>query len=221
MGSPEAPKPEAPRSALTDKPPGPPRRIFRELEVGHELVANVLLESTWFPASELGLEPANGKRTRVVLEYERIVIGVAVLDEYGDAAVLRALAVRAGYRRQGHGRSLVEFIVRHAYQIGVGRMYATSAMPWFAEEVGFEVRECVLLPEDARRLPGLVDASRNAFVFELTPTMSGRRAPRRSVPRSASEASATAHSGPLERSFRLDLSGRSEAPERDRSEATS
>jgi GNAT superfamily N-acetyltransferase len=119
-----------------------------------------------------------------------------VLDEYGDAAVLRALAVRATARRQGHGRSLVEFIVRHAYQTGVGCMYAASGTPWFAEEVGFEVREREMLPEDARRLPGIIDAPRNAYVFELTPTMSGRRAPRRGVPRSASEAIETEPRGP-------------------------
>lgn len=137
-----------------------------------------------------GEREADARRARIW----RLIIGVAVLDEYGDAAVLRALAVRAGCRRQGHGRSLVEHIVRHAYQIGVGRMYAASAMPWFAEAVGFEVRERRLMPEDARRLPGLIDAPRNAFVFELTPTMSGRRAPRRSVARSTPEASTTGRS---------------------------
>ncbi len=193
---PEPPKPEAlRRSVLSDKPKTL-RRAFRELAPGDEPVANVLLQTTWFPVLELWLEPAGGKRTRAVLEYGRVVMGVVVLDEYGDAAVLRALAVRAGYRRQGHERSLVEFIVRHAYQTGVGRMYAASGTPGFAEEVGFEVRERELLPEDARRLPGIVDAPRNAFVFELTPTTSGRRAGQRSVPRSANEAIAT---GPLSR----------------------
>ena len=197
---PEPPKPE-PRltSGQIEKPKGPPRRVFRELEARDELVANMLLEMTWFPTSQLWLEPAGGKRTRAILEYGRVVMGIVVLDEYGDAAVLRALAVRATHRRQGHGRSLVEFIVRHAYQTGVGRMYAASGMPWFAEEVGFEVRERELLPEDARRLPGIIDAPRNAYVFELTPTMSGRRAPRRSVPRSASEALATEPRGPQRR----------------------
>jgi len=187
---PEQPKPEPRNSALSDRPKAP-RRSFRELARGDEPVANAMLQATWFPMLELWLEPAGGRRTRAVLEYGRVVMGVVVLDEYRDAAVLRALAVRATHRRQGHGRSLVEFIVRHAYQTGVGRMYTASGTPWFAEEVGFEVRERELLPEDARRLPGIIDAPRNAYVFELTPTMSGRRAPRRSGPRSASDAIAT------------------------------
>jgi GNAT superfamily N-acetyltransferase len=126
---PEPPKPEPRSSVLSDRPKGPPRRVFRELEARDELVANMLLEMTWFPTSELWLEPAGGKRMRIVLEYGRVVIGVAVLDEYGDAAVLRALAVRATCRRQKHGRALVEYIVRHAYEVGVGRMYAVRASP--------------------------------------------------------------------------------------------
>ena len=186
---PEPPKPEPPRSSgLVEKPKGPPRRVFREFEARDELVVNMLLEMTWFPTSELWLEPAGGKRTRVVLEYGRIVIGVAVLDEYGDAAVLRGVAVRSTYRRRKHGSALVEYIVRHAYQTGVGRLYAASATQWFVEEVGFELRKRTMLPEDARRLPGIIDAPSNAFVFELTPTQTGRRVPRRSVPRSALEA---------------------------------
>ena len=185
---PEPPKPEPPRRSVLSDSPNAPRRAFRELAPGDEPVANVLLQTTWYPVLELWLEPAGGKRTRAVLEYGGVVMGVVVLDEYGDAAVLRALAVRATHRRQGHGRSLVEFIVRHAYQTGVGRMYAASAMQWFVEAVGFELRKRTMLPEDARRLPGIIDAPSNAFVFELTPTQNGRRVPRRSVPRSAVEA---------------------------------
>jgi GNAT superfamily N-acetyltransferase len=189
---PEPPKPEALRSSgQSEKPKAPPRRVFRELEARDEPVANMLLEMTWFPATELGLEAAGGQRTRVVLEYGRVVIGVAVLDEYDDAAVLRGVAVRSTYRRRKHGSALVEFIMRHAYEVGVGRMYAASAMPWFAEEVGFEVRKRSMLPEDVLRLAGIIDAPRNAFVFELTPTQCGRRVPRRSVPRSACEALVT------------------------------
>ena len=185
---PEPPRPEPRSSGLIEKPKGPPRRVFRELEARDELVANMLLEMTWFPTSELWLEPAGGRRTRAVLEHGRVVIGVAVLDEYGDAAVLRALAVRATCRRQKHGRALVEYIVRHAYEVGVGRMYAASATQWFVEAVGFELRKRTMLPEDARRLPGIIDAPINAFVFELRPTQNGRRVPRRSVPCSAVEA---------------------------------
>lgn len=81
-----------------------------------------------------------------------------------DAAVLRGVAVRSTYRRRKHGSALVEYVVRHAYEVGVGRMYAASAMQWFVEAVGFELRKRTMLPEDARRLSGLIDAPRDAFV---------------------------------------------------------
>src|SRR5690606_35999021 len=68
---PEPPKPAPRNSVLSDKPKAL-RRAFRELAPGDEPVANVLLEMTWFPTSELWLEPAGGKRTRVVLEYCRV-----------------------------------------------------------------------------------------------------------------------------------------------------
>jgi hypothetical protein len=79
--------------------------------------------------------------------------------------------------------------VRHAYEVGVGRMYAVSATQWFAEAGRLRASQAHdVLPEDARRLPGIIDAPSNAFVFELRPTQNGRRVPRRSVPRSAVEA---------------------------------
>ena len=102
--------------------------------------------------------------------------------------MLRALAVRATCRRRKHGRALVEYIVRHAYEVGVGRMYAVSATQWFVEASASSFSKRTMLPGDARRLPGIIDAPSNAFVFELRPTQNGRRVPRRSVPRSAVEA---------------------------------
>ena len=41
----------------------------------------MLLEMTWFPIVGALARAAGGKRTRVVLEHGRVVIGVAVLDE--------------------------------------------------------------------------------------------------------------------------------------------
>ena len=73
-----------------------------------------------------------------------------------------------------------------AHDDGVGRVYTTAASPWFIEEIGFEFRERGVLPDDVSRLAGIIDAPPTAFVFELTPTKNGHRAPRRMVPRSLS-----------------------------------
>jgi hypothetical protein len=186
---PEPPKPEPPRtSVLSDKPKAPaaglPRARARRRAGRERAAADDVVPGAGAVAGARGRE-AHARRPRVrARRHGRR--GTRRVRRRGSAASARGPGDVC--RRQGHGRSLVEFIVRHAYQTGVGRMYAASGTPWFAEEVGFEVRERTMLPEDARRLPGIIDAPRNAFVFELTPTMSGRRAPRRSVPRSAVEA---------------------------------
>lgn len=78
---------------------------------------------------------------------------VACPDECGDAAVLRALAVRATCRRQKYGRALVKYIV-HAYEVGVSRMYAVSAMQWLVGAVGFELLKRTQKPgAEPRRVP--------------------------------------------------------------------
>lgn len=186
---PEPPKPEPARRPLLidNAPKRPPRRVFRALESSDKKVARKLLDETWFPTMELSCEPFDGRRYRAVLEYGGLLLGVAVFDEYGDAAVLRAIAIRKAHRRQGHGRALAAHIARRAYENGVGRVYCAAASPWFVEEIGFEYRERMALPEDAARLPGIIDALPTAHIFELTPTNSGYRTPRRMFPRSATE----------------------------------
>jgi hypothetical protein len=72
-----------------------------------------------------------------------------------------------------------------AYDDGVGRVYTTAASPWFIEEIGFEFREHGALTGDVSRLAGIIDTPPTAFVFELTPTKNGHRAPRGMVPHSA------------------------------------
>lgn len=182
------PKPEPTPEAPVRSPGlvlGPPRREFIDIEHLANKVVMKLLAETWFPVSELPGEPVGGKRYRVVLQYGGQLVGVAVFDEYGDAAVLRAIAVRKTYRRQRHARALAAHLTRRAYKNGVGRIYCAAATPWFVEEIGFEFRERAALPEDAARLAGIIDAPSAALIFELTPSATGYRRPRRMYPRSA------------------------------------
>lgn len=122
---PEPPKPEPRSSGLIEKPKGPPRRVFRELEARDELVANMLLEMTWFPTSELWLEPAGGRRTRAVLERGRVVIGAAGARGPRDLSAAEARsrarrvhrAARVRGRRRPHVRGQRDAMVRRGSRL--------------------------------------------------------------------------------------------------------
>ena len=62
-----------------------------------------------------------------------------------------------------------------------------AASPWFLEEVGFQHIERVLLPRAALRLTSIANVLPAAYIFEITPSVAGRRTPRRMVARTLSE----------------------------------
>ncbi len=150
-------------------------------------VVRLLLAATWFPSAELDEQLGGGRRLCVVLELGGVIIGAAVLDEHGDVGVLRALSIDPPYRRRRHGTALAAFVIRLAYEHGLGSVYAAAASQWFLEEVGFQHIERVLLPRAALHLPSLAKVPAAAYIFEITPSVNGTRTPRRMVPRTLSE----------------------------------
>lgn len=185
---PPEPKPdpvESPR--LVRGPDTPTRRVFRDIERADRDTAMELLRATWFPVEELDVEPPRGMRRRMVFKHGRTLAGVAILDDYGHDAVLRAVVIRPTLRRRKHGSALVAALVRRAWDNGVSRIFAAAPTPWFVEELGFEHRKRAELSESVKALPGLIDAPARAHFFEMTPSAMGTRAPRRMVPKSALE----------------------------------
>lgn len=73
---------------------------------------------------------------------------VAGLEVYGDCALLRSVAVRGDRRGHGHGRTIVDAIVRQASRRGVRELYllTTTAEPFFSR-LGFETVDRALAPE--------------------------------------------------------------------------
>lgn len=61
------------------------------------------------------------------------LVGVAGLESYGDDALLRSVAVDAGWRSHGVGRALVSRLVSDAESRGVRALYllTTTADGWF------------------------------------------------------------------------------------------
>ena len=177
----------APKPRPVKLPKGPPRRVHRFAEQQDLEVVRVLLAATWFPSAELDEQLGGGRRLCVVLELGGVIIGAAVLDEHGDVGVLRALSIDPPYRRRRHGTALAAFVIRLAYEHGLGSVYAAAASQWFLEEVGFQHIERVLLPRAALHLPSLAKVPAAAYIFEITPSVNGTRTPRRMVPRTLSE----------------------------------
>jgi amino-acid N-acetyltransferase len=66
--------------------------------------------------------------------------GVAGLEIYGQSALLRSFAVNENFRRMGHGKSLVDAILRNAKQNGVHTIYllTENAFDYF-KHLGFDL----------------------------------------------------------------------------------
>lgn len=162
--------PEVPRTRARRGPDKPLQRVFREYQRDDADTVKAILDTTWFPASELESEPEGGQRYRVVLNLGRTRAGVAVLDTHGELAVLRAIAVRLSHRRERHGSALGAFMIQIAHELGVARLYAAAATTGFLDALGFEPCERALLPAAASALPGIAEAPAAALIFELVPS---------------------------------------------------
>jgi UDP-N-acetylmuramate: L-alanyl-gamma-D-glutamyl-meso-diaminopimelate ligase len=83
-------------------------------------------------------------------------IGCIALEQYGDAGLLRALAVVPERRGEGYGWMIVEAALRRARQRGVMRVFLTTeqATDFFAEKFGFSACERSAVDPDVLRSSG-------------------------------------------------------------------
>lgn len=79
------------------------------------------------------------------------LVGVAGLELYARSGLLRSVAVDEKYRRQGHGRMLVELIVSNAKARGVKAIFLLTedAVPYF-ERLGFRPLSRQYVPEEVK-----------------------------------------------------------------------
>jgi len=81
------------------------------------------------------------------------LLGVAGLEIYGRVALLRSVAVEKDSRRMGHGRALVEAVLRNAKQNGVHTIYLlTETASDSFKHLGFDL-------VDRKDIDGVVMAS--------------------------------------------------------------
>jgi|GEM_PF-5350297 len=84
------------------------------------------------------------KRARLLLKFNGYAIGTAAIDKVTDnAAVMRMVAVRDGWRNKGHGQALAKFFLDHAQANGIKTLClnAVPASVSYYQRLGFQ-EEC-------------------------------------------------------------------------------
>lgn len=104
-----------------------------------------LLDEAGLPHADL--TPTHLAHFRVLRDGDDLV-GVVGLEVYGEAALLRSLAVAPGRRGEGLGGRLVDAAEAHARTLGVDTLYllTTTAADFFAAR-GFAVTDRAAVPE--------------------------------------------------------------------------
>lgn len=87
-------------------------------------------------------------RDFVVAEYQGSIIGTSGLHVlWNDMAEVRSLAVSADWQGKGIGKSLIQFMVQEAQEIGIERLFAFTYQQGFFEKCGFRVVKKDTLPQ--------------------------------------------------------------------------
>ena len=108
----------------------------------------------------------------VVAERGPTIVGCAAVERYGDAGLLRSVAVAASEQGKGTGRALVEQSLRDAAASGVRTvvLLTTTADRYFPR-YGFEVIERDLVPDAVRasaEFQGACPASATVMRLDLS-----------------------------------------------------
>jgi N-acetylglutamate synthase-like GNAT family acetyltransferase len=126
-----------------------------------------LLESSGLPTDGLAAAVARA----FVLEGGGALRGVVAFERYGEAALLRSLAVRADDRGRGYGLALVRHVEREARAAGATEAYAlTTTVERWLPRLGYREVARVDLPAALRASPelrGACPASARAFAKAL------------------------------------------------------
>ncbi len=86
-------------------------------------------------------------RDFMVVEIGDEIIGCGALHVmWSDLAEIRALAIKDGYIRQGHGRPLVQALLDEAKDLGIERVFVLTYQEKFFERMGFQVIDKAELP---------------------------------------------------------------------------
>lgn len=93
-------------------------------------------------------------------------VGIAGLELYGRGGLLRSVAVGKQYRGLGHGRKLVDAILRNAKAKGVQTMYLlTDSADAYFKGLGFEAVDRENIEADVKASPEFTECCETAIAM--------------------------------------------------------
>lgn len=118
---------------------------FRRAEPGDEAAIRRFVASAGLPSSDISL----ARQEFVLALAGEELTGCVGLEAYGDAALLRSLAVVDGRRNQGLGTALSRRILARAAMHGISTAYAlTTTAERFCLREGFERVDRSMVPAE-------------------------------------------------------------------------
>jgi amino-acid N-acetyltransferase len=106
-----------------------------------------LLERSGLPTSDLG----TSRPQFIVAIHDDRIVGIAALERFGSAALLRSVAVEPQWRGSGVGRLLVEELERHARAAGIFELILlTLTARKFFDRLGYGAKDREQVPPAVR-----------------------------------------------------------------------
>lgn len=125
----------------------PAKLTLRTPTAAETEVIRSLLERSGLPTGDLG----TARPEFVVATRDGQIIGIGALEHFGNAALLRSVAVEAQSRGSGAGRLIVEELERRARHAGIGELILlTLTARDFFERLGYSTKECGEVPATVR-----------------------------------------------------------------------
>ena len=117
--------------------------VFRPAGAADDAALRALLASAKLPFDDV----ASARQDFIVAIADGQVVGCGALETFGEAALLRSLAVAAQHRGAGLGGDLYERLIARAKERGLARLFllTTTAAPYFARR-GFAAVERATAP---------------------------------------------------------------------------
>ena len=133
-----------------------------------------LLERNGLPTGDL----STARPQFVIATHDDQIVGIGALERFGDAALLRSVAVEAPWRGSGVGRLIVAELEQRARAVGIGELILlTLTARDFFERLGYAAKHRAQVPHavlNSAEFRSLCPASATCLGKRLNPAKTAR-----------------------------------------------